>query len=104
MEDKGRSAESLRKVKDAWSYFKQMVPKGVRDRGVFEAAGFRPHTGYSPAQVEIIKKSKFYEAWDNVCTGLHAEKKEFLRKRDAIEAFQAPARKKKRTRSTSAMD
>lgn len=105
MEDKGRRAESVKLVKEAWQFLLRKVPDGLeKNNALFADASFQENKkGYQPEALDAVRKNKFYQEWNRVVLGVKQEYDEFINIRKAAEMEKDnPPAKRPRTRSQSA--
>ena len=81
MEDTTYAAKTRAQVISAWEYLKRLVPEGLNE-DLYKVVSYDvKNSGFSDAQVKIIKSTEYFKLWDKAVHGMHTEKEEYVRKR-----------------------
>ena len=81
MEDTTFAAKTRQQVISAWEYLKRLVPEGLNE-DLYKSVSYDvKNSGFSDAQVKMIRSTEYFKLWDNAVHGMHTEKEEYVRKR-----------------------
>ncbi len=81
MEDTTYAAKTRQQVISAWEYLKRLVPEGLNE-DLYKVVSYNvKNSGFSDAQVKMIKSTEYFLLWANAVHGMNTEKTEYVRKR-----------------------